>query len=230
MNKFALFVVLFAASVLFLVGESVFASGDHSDFTYTLQSDPSAGYWDRFGRAHPSFHGRSQCEPASSGSYSYVPPCSYGPGDFAFDFYSGEGVAQRFQDYPFGSSNWTARVWSIQPTCSAGPSAGGYTVFVDVYVGSVWEGWVAYGHLNSVSVSPGQTVGGGTILGYQHMWPYSGGCWEVTSQSGIHTHIEMYNAYRYACYYNYSSGTWLPYPYITGNIGRTIYTHIRSAC
>ena len=169
MKKLPLLTVLFAAAALFLVGESVFAYGDHSDYTYSIQSDPSAGYWDRFGIANPTNHNPSQCEAAFQGWYDYVPTCAFGDGDFAFDFYSGEGVAQRFLHLPFGSSNWTAKVWSVQSTCGVGPSKGGYTVFIDLKVNGYWEGWVSYGHLNSVSVSPGQTLNGGEILGYQHM-------------------------------------------------------------
>ena len=60
--------------------------------------------------------------------------------------------------------------------------------------------------------------------------PQTADCWQVNNDAGVHTHTEEYNKYRYACYTNYSSGTYLSYGSILGTVGRTIYTNIRQPC
>lgn len=216
-----------AAAVTLSADTSV--AWEQNDSTRVIAYNGFSGWWDRYGLAHPSFHHRVECEPQYSGFYTTKQPCYYGPGDWSVDFYNSSGTLVRHNGLAQGGS-LTARVWAIQPTCSAGPSAGGYTVFIDLYVNGQWQGWASHGHLNSVQVSAGQWISPGQALGYLNLWPYSAGCWEVTSNSGVHTHYEEYNAYRYACYQNYSSGTWLSYPGSLGIVGRTVYTAPRSPC
>lgn len=202
---------------------------DQSDSTRIIGYNGFAGWWDRFGVAHPSFHHRVECEPQYSGWYTSKQACYRGPGDWSLDYYNNPGTWVRYNAFPQGGT-LTARVWAIQPTCVAGPSAGGWTVFVDVYISGSWEGWMSYGHLDQIQVSPGQWISPGQLLGRLKRWPYSTGCWEVTTDQGVHSHVEFYNAFLYACYINYASGTYLAYPSGLGLIGRTIYTAPRSPC
>ena len=70
---------------------------------------------------------------------------------------------------------------------------GGSTVFVDVYTNGFWEGWYAYGHVDSVNVSYGQWITPGAALGKTKWCTDAGGCYQVSSASGVHAHLEMYN-------------------------------------
>ncbi len=227
-------------SVAFLVATALAfsltaAKADTSDLTHTYVSDPNAGWWDRFYIAHPSYHPRSQCEHPSSGVFTSKQSCisgtHYGPGDWALDFYNGDGTPVKFKHYPTGSFAITGKVWEVEPTCTnVDPDAGGWTVMIDIWVGSSWEGYVAYGHLNSVIVGPGQVLAQDQQIGAMKQWPFTSGCYEVRNNDGVHTHIEMYNAVRYSCYWNYASNSYLGYRSILGNVGRMIYTGPQQAC
>jgi hypothetical protein len=224
-----------------LVGLTLVAFGDGKDTTSTFVSDPFSGYWNRFGATihdgHPSLHHRVECEPQFSGQYDTEQACFYGNldvggGDWSVDLYQGDGTGVRFKQYSNGV--WfTAKVWAIQPTCGAGASAGGWTVFVDLLIPGYWEGWVSYGHLESVFVSPGQNISADQYIGMTKLWPQTS-CYDVAGNDGVHTHIEMYNSSKYACYYNWApvdvNGPLLSYGQILGNVGRTIYTGVQQAC
>jgi len=67
-------------------------------------------------------------------------------------------------------------------------------------------------------------------------FPYQARCWEVQYDTGVHTHIEMYNENYtpmndgYACYRDYTLGNWMGYLTEFGHIGRTRYPGIRAVC
>ena len=134
----------------------------------------------------------------------------------------------RFNAYGNGTPQ-LAIVWAVQPTCSAGASVGGWTVFVDLFTNGTWEGWVSYGHLDQVQVTPGHSISNGTVLGKLKNWGYSS-CYQVNNDAGVHTHIEEWNKYRYACYFPWNSGDYLWYPTTLGWIGRTVYTSPKQPC
>jgi hypothetical protein len=113
----------------------------------------------------------------------------------------------KFSTSFFGAvgGNVEARVWAIEPTCGGEtvrlpggtPKAG----YVDLFVNGNWQGWVSFGHLDgSTSLTPGEAITDGQVLGQTKKWAFDGGCWEVTSDSGVHTHIEAYNKQYYACF------------------------------
>ena len=219
------------------------ASADTSDATRMDTGTPFAGYWDRFGLAHPSNcqplevppncgHHRVECEPAQSIVYTTNPGCNFawGPGDWSIDDYGNNRPV--FYLVSAATATITAKVWAIYPTCSGegGASIAGSTVFVDIYANGSWEGWAAYSHLASVQVSPGRTILDRTVLGYTYMWPYLNDCWEVNTVQGVHVHHEEWNRVAYACYWNYTSGSFLDWDLKFGRIGRTIYTGVKQAC
>ena len=208
------------------------ASADSSDYTSSFVSGPFSGYWGRTNVANPSFHPRSQCESTTSGLLPTKPNCTansgiYGPGDWSLDSYAGSGTAVQFHHYDNGAY-YSAVVWNIAPTCTTGSA--GQTVFIDLWVNGTWEGWVAFGHLDNVQVSPGQVLSQDQVLGYLKFWDWYAGCWEVNGEAGVHTHIEMWNRNAYACYTNYNWGQYLSYGQIIGWVGRMIYTTIRAPC
>lgn len=225
--------IVITVTIIFLLSALVGALGveaDSSDSTsITGNNGFGGGGWDRFGLSHPRSHKRGACEPAKSGRYTARQPCHYGPGDWALDYYGPAGTSVRYSAAPT-NTKLTAKVWAVQPTCAAGASAGGWTVFVDVFAGSSWEGWIAYAHLDGVTLQPGASVSPGAILGKLKKWPFKEGCWEVKSDQGVHTHIEMWDKYKFACYKGYASGTTLTYPKPLGIMGRTIYTSVQSQC
>lgn len=218
-----------STAALLLIGLPSAARADASDATRVTVKSGSAGYWDRFGLAHPSEHHIVTCEPKASGNFTTNQGCgtnTYGKGDWSLDFYLPAGSSVRYDAVGSGGT-LTAKVWAIQPTCSQ--SSAGKTVFIDLYIGSAWEGWVSYSHLDQVAVSVGQTISPSQIIGKTKKWSYST-CWQVSSDAGVHTHIEMWDKYRYSCYTNYQSRTYLGSSMNLGVVGRTIYTGIRSRC
>jgi hypothetical protein len=129
----------------------------------------------------------------------------------------------------------TAQVWGITQTCSLYSRAdGGSTVFIDIYTNGIWEGWIAYGHLNNVAVQPGNWIAPNTVLGTTHWWTSAGNCYKVDYPNSVHTHVEMFNKYfagaGYACYIRYNFAQNLNSSYSLGNVGRTIYHSLRSQC
>lgn len=142
---------------------------------------------------------------------------------------SERSLTDQLVNYSAGGSPISAKVWAVQPTCGGGGSVGGWSIFIDIYVNGSWEGWVSYGHLDQVSVSPGQVLANNTVLGKLKWWPYSS-CYQVSTASGVHTHMEMYDSTHFACYINYNSGQYLTYPSGLGFIGKTVYTSVQSPC
>ncbi len=211
---------------------------DVFDSTRVTVKSGTSGYWDRYGYSHPAWgggtgHHRVTCEPTISGTFTSLAAavCSTGgKGQWATDFYNAAGQFVRYDAVAQGGP-LSAKVWAIVPTCAGGASVAGWTVFVDVYVGSSWEGWVSYSHLENVGlyVYPGLTIQPGRALGTLKRWAYST-CWQVSSDAGVHTHIEMWNKNMYACYKGYQSGVYLGGSMDLGIIGRTIYSFMPAMC
>ncbi|MEU4533148.1 hypothetical protein AB0F49_33410 [Micromonospora ureilytica] len=153
---------------------------------------PFGGSWDRFSIANPRNH-----TPVFGG-------------DLAFDYYGGQGQTVRAYigtTAPF--AGLIARVGAVGPTCRSGViDDGGYAVRVDVTntngqnVGRIW-----YGHLLGVP-AVGTGVGWGTPLGTLHQFR-NNSCYQVSSASGIHTHMETYSSSGYACWVDRPTNTGL---------------------
>lgn len=225
-----------AIAVVALLAAVTVSRADTSNSTYFVGKTGFNGYWDRFSATHPSYHHRTECEPATSGLFttpgscpSTIPGVS-GPGDWAVDYYNVPGTPVKFNATAFGVTSSAAWVWAIEPTCGPNAALGGWTVYVDLYVNGTWEGWISYGHLDNVQVSPLTAIGNGQTLGYLKNWGFSTGCYEVSNDSGVHTHTEEWNKVGHACYVNQASGSFLLYGANLGRVGRTSYSAPQQAC
>lgn len=205
------------------------SSADTNDDTRVILRTGATGAWTIQGEP-PSTHHRVECRPPTSGTVQFNDEGCQGdgPGNFSFDYYSGEGEAVKFSAYSQGGK-LTAQVWAIRPTCNGGPEYG-YTVFVDLHVDGSLEGWVSYGHLGNVSVEPGQWIGSGKTIGYQKWWkPNRDNCWVVSTPEGVHTHVEAWDRNASACYVDHGGPHGiLPETAPFGVVGRTIYQPVRS--
>lgn len=220
--------LVFEASCTYADNQKWFM-GDHINDVFAKGRSPFTGWWDRFGLSHPSVHWRVECEPAQSGWYEYDPGCGTLNGDWSLDYYAAPGTRVDFKGDGIGGP-FAAQVWAVMPTCGSTSSLGGYTVFVDVYVHGQKEGWISYGHLNDVQVTAGQWIFWGQPLGYLKDWGHSYGCYEVSSPSGVHSHIEMYNSSSFACYVNWGSGSYISSNSDLGHVGRSQYSGVQQAC
>lgn len=222
---------LLAGLALTLVCHAPQADADKSNTTTVSVKTGFAGYWNRANAAHPKDHHTVTCEPAKSGSYTTIPACAPGTskgGDWSLDYHAAAGTSVKYSASASGGT-LKSKVWAIVPTCRDGGSVGGWTVFVDVYVGGSYEGWVSYSHLDQVAVKAGNTIGSGTTLGKLRKWKYST-CYQVKYDTGVHAHIEMYDAYKFACYNNYKAAQELSFSTVLGMIGSTKYTSKGSRC
>jgi hypothetical protein len=223
---------------------------------YARGTMPFAGNWgsgpgDGYTDARPPGHHIVECEPSGYLRYNYSQNSPYcnNPGtishrgDWSVDVYAAAGTQVKFYGYGVGVvAGVTARVRAIVPTCDGDfqGQAGGNTVFVDI-IGAQgqWYGWVSYGHLNDVPFGlEGDVIGLNQVLGKTEWWGFGDGvdgCYEVPYPNGVHTHIEMWNTYNFACYKDWYSGpvpinVTLGYGSQLGDIGRGNYYAERSPC
>lgn len=203
---------------------------DTSDATRVTLKVPFAGLYAKESTGHPSQHHIVESEPQRSGNYTTKQPGYYGPGDWSLDYHGVEGTSVRFDAYASGGT-LTAKVWAVQPTCTNMPA--GKTVFVDLYVNGLFDGWVSYGHLDQVAVTAGQSINPSQLLGKTRKWDNVSGqnCWVVNTALGTHVHMEMWGGKtNFACYKNYQYNTNLGAGMELGVTGRTIYTTRRARC
>lgn len=116
---------------------------------------------------------------------------------------------------PFGSRTNTghavqSKVVGLRPGCASGnPADGGYRVTIearDTATGVVL-GRADLMHVASPRVGNGQVLGSWTVIGYTSRFRWNG-CYQVSTDNGIHGHLEFINQHRYAC--------WIPYGYSQG--------------
>lgn len=159
-------------------------------------------------------------------------------GDWSVDVFAFPNTQVKYWGLGIGvaASAVTARVRGIAPTCgndSFGQAAGN-TVYVDFLgPGNYWYGWMSFGHLKDIpsSLTPGDTIYPGQLLGRTHQWAQRTGCWNVSNSNGVHTHIEMWNSFRFACYRDWVSlGSQLAAGVQLGDGGRAIYSQYRMPC
>lgn len=153
-----------------------------------IKSPLDGGNWDRFAIAGPSYH--------------HAP---WG-GDWAVDVYGAPGdlvyfgVRERWQGTTAG--NAYGIVTANYDTC-AWPNSAGVAYRISVYDGAgAYVGWVLIGHVDTSAYGTlpiGSLVANGQVLGKLSQFVYSS-CYQVTTSSGVHTHLELYNASDYSCY------------------------------
>ena len=109
---------------------------------------------------------------------------------------------------PFGSTTNTGHevastVVDVAPGCASGdPADGGYRLTVeatDTATGNVL-GRAVLMHVDQPQVAAGQRVDGWTTLGFTSSFR-SSSCYQVSTDAGIHVHVEFTNLHGYACWY-----------------------------
>lgn len=224
------------------------AVGESFNSTFVSVGTPFEGHWDKFGYSHPGQHHRVECNPVTMGRFNNKQTLCYGSkgtvisgGDWSVDYYVHDTSSVTPVDFiaEAGGGALSSQVWAVYPTCSGGDA--GKTVFVDLYVDGRWQGWASYGHLNignpdNPYVEPGEWIVPGTVLGELKKWDEVPGCWSVSSDEGVHTHIEMWSKEYSSCYESHQSGTpsvpnpFLPIGALLGIVGRTVYTGFSVPC
>lgn len=214
---------------------------------YSRGNTPFSGKWgsgDGFFDARPWGHHIVECEPSGYQTYEFAqnaPNCKTHPnseigGDWSLDYFAVPNTEVRLSAAGVGvAPTMYARVRAIAPTCNGDSFGGdaGNTVFVDLYgpTMSQWRGWISFGHLKDISVAPTQWISAGQLLGKTELWNYWNGCWQVSTQSGVHTHIEMHNRQRYACFVDWQAMGWnLTYGAVLGYVGRADSGAYRTPC
>lgn len=224
------------AFVILALGSAI-AAADYNNGTFDRPGTPFGGIWNSYNWAPPSNHHRAECEASYMGTLSTKPTtCTsgLGYGDWATDFYGTSRPIIYVNNY--SPNTVTARVWNVIPTCKGpgGASIAGSTVFVDIYTNGDYQSWQSFGHLRTLQVVPGQWLTPSQVLGYtvSHAtdWNYLEGCWEVRYDNGVHTHMEEWNNYNFACYWPWGAGTYLDYNNAVGEIGRTNKTDPGQPC
>lgn len=127
------------------------------------------------------------------------------PNDYSMDVFA--RATGRVIVTPFGASTNTGHrvdsvVVHIGATCASGSIAdGGYLVTVEARdsVTGVVLGRADIGHVDRPQVWVGQVLGGWTPIGFTSRFRYSS-CYQVSTDWGVHVHLEVQNRHAYACY------------------------------
>lgn len=159
---------------------------------------PMSGYWDRFGASPPTSHHRP-----------------FG-GDFAVDFHRNPGTDDtvRVRAYPAsGSGSVRYRIDDVRMACKSGVHAdGGRAVKVGFFIGDTRVGHAWYVHLDRVpsTIKAGSWVSHAAVVGYISRFKETT-CYDVSSNDGVHVHLEYYSNRHYACWISRPAGTWVDY-------------------
>lgn len=142
---------------------------------------PFTGSYARHPDAHPSTH--------------HTP---YG-GNWSVDLYGAEETEVRIHALnPTGGLR--IQVAEVYPTPTNSGLDCGTNVKINILVGGQMIGWVQYGHLDEVSVQQGRRIANGTLLGVLRWWEKSADCYDVETNEGVHTHLEVSNESNASCY------------------------------
>jgi hypothetical protein len=89
-----------------------------------------------------------------------------------------------------------------------------------------------YSHLDDVDtfIYPGLWIAPNKVLGRYKKWEPASTCYSVSTNEGVHIHVEMWNKYKYACFTNYQSKTNFGSSMNLGVIGRTVYGSAPTSC
>lgn len=151
---------------------------------------PFSGTFNRWGHATPPNHpcyddGRKSCTD------------SYGIADWSTDLFAGGGTAVRPRIYaPINGASYVLRVRRVSTSACAGKN-----VHVGIFRNGSFVGNVSYAHLANVpAFATNQAVTTGTVLGTLHWWKGCTSSYDVTNESGIHSHVEVGAVAGRACY------------------------------
>ncbi len=144
--------------------------------------------------------------------------------DWSVDVYAPPG---RIIVSPFASKTSTGHATRVtvvgrRAACASGAIAdGGYRVTLeakDAVTGAV-IGRADLAHVANPQVGVGQVVGPWTTIGTTSRYRWNG-CYQVSNDRGVHTHLEIINLHRYACYVSRSPGSGVNELTVIGLVGR----------
>lgn len=157
------------------------------------------------------------------------------PNDWSGDIFaraSGKAIVTPFGSRTNSGHPVESKVVRTRLGCRSGVYAdGGYVVTVearDKTTGSVL-GRADLMHVANLRVSVGQILGSWTPIGYTSAFRYSS-CYQVSSASGIHVHLELINYHRYACYIPRGYSEALTEVTRIGTVGSHSYSTQRARC
>ncbi|HZM63593.1 MAG TPA: VCBS repeat-containing protein, partial [Candidatus Saccharimonadales bacterium] len=105
----------------------------------------------------------------------------------------------------------------------------GKGIRIGIKVGNESVGWVSYTHLDEMVTSG--PITNGMVLGKTKKWEEVDGCWEVTTDAGVHTHFEARSdTGNYACYYDRPVTTSVANAVPIARIGDTNATDNQQSC
>ncbi len=162
----------------------------HAAATWVDVYAPFSGYWDRFGFSPPATH------PAATWPDGVT-------ADWATDFYKEPSTTGKWYRSSSSGSFVTTTVNQALNACNASSwTWAGLKYRFVVANDSGTLGWFADVHVdpNGYFLGVGAGLTNGMLIGYTKRWGYSSGCYEVSSDSGVHWHIEAYNYSMYSCY------------------------------
>jgi hypothetical protein len=183
---------------------------------------PFEGRWARSISGHPN-----DCT-----QYGTHPSCHdihQSGADWSTDVYAVDGTEVR-ANFANPTGNLSLRVEYVGSisNCSAGK-----VIRVRVKVDNVDLGWIQYVHVNTPWANGHtQDISNGTLLGTTKFWSYDADCWQVSTSSGVHVHLESGNtpATEKACYVSLTSGSTYSASTIISRVGNTGVTTSRTEC
>lgn len=202
------FVVLLGVALPGLLGVSALPAAAVSTAFATVDM-PFDGVFAKVSGAHPSVH-----------------HITHG-GDWSVDLYARPGTDVRL----LGHSAPAAAQYTVASrglTCPGG--GGGSWLRLNVTVGTTPVGWIEYQHLDGVTAAMGATVAPGAVLGKTRLWDFAAGCWEVSNNEGVHTHVEVSGLSGDSCYTDRAVGFQLQAGKPVGYVGGGFGTGTRSRC
>jgi hypothetical protein len=183
----------------------------------TIQA-PFDGYWNKTICSDPMDPYSPQCA---------APEEHHKPwgGDWATDYYQTPGAAGSFRIA--NSAGDTAYGYLPYPAGSScgGSTWAGYAYNISVYDGSGYRGFLVLAHVSGSNGIGGEyvipqysTLYNGNFVGYTTCWGTST-CYNVTTFSGVHWHVEMGQPTHYACWAPWSPDAHLGVSDMLGAIG-----------
>jgi Ricin-type beta-trefoil lectin domain-like len=160
---------------------------------------------------------------SGGGEKPYTHPIRLGS-DWSVDYYAVPGTAGYYRAQST-SGTVSGNIDSTGSACSDPNLNGGrqYRVQVQNTVNGS-RGHVWYLHVSNVNPSNGQqynpsgAIPNNYLLGWTYQFPNSN-CYQVSTASGVHLHIEMFQSHAYSCFRDYNLAQSLTSSSILGKIG-----------
>jgi hypothetical protein len=189
--------VLLLVVFLSIIGAMLFAMLPGTEASHGPQNPswvtvmaPFNGTWNRNNWAPPQTH----------------PPVD--PPDWSTDYYATAGTSGNWYSQQSGGS-WSTAIIQRTHACNAGAYTwAGYRYKLTLTDPSGYLGYWQYVHVHPVGSlgnivwGDGSSISQGGLLGYTHQYPNRGiNCWDVSTDLGVHWHIEGWNNHNWSCFY-----------------------------